>query len=85
MLLLTALIVMRFFDTDVGFLIRGLAFIAAGVGFLVVNIILLKRRKGAGMTAVRLAFWLALARGPTRRAGMDDRRARARACETGDS
>lgn len=45
MLLLTALIVMRFFDTDVGFLIRGLAFIAAGVGFLVVNMMLLKRRK----------------------------------------
>ena len=45
MLLLTALIVMRFFDTDVGFLVRGLAFIAAGVGFLVVNAILLKRRR----------------------------------------
>jgi uncharacterized membrane protein len=45
MLLLTALIVMRFFDTDVGFLVRGLAFIAAGVGFLVVNAMLLKRRK----------------------------------------
>ena len=45
MLLITALIVMRFFDTDVGFLIRGLAFIAAGVGFLLVNMILLKRRK----------------------------------------
>jgi uncharacterized membrane protein len=45
MLLLTALIVMRFFDTDVGFLIRGLAFMAAGAGFLAVNIILLKRRK----------------------------------------
>jgi uncharacterized membrane protein len=45
MLLVTALIVMRFFDTDVGFLVRGLAFIAAGVGFLVVNIGLLKRRK----------------------------------------
>ena len=45
MLLLTALIVMRFFDTDVGFLVRGLAFIAAGVGFLTVNAILLKRRE----------------------------------------
>lgn len=45
MLLLTALIVMRFFDTNVGFLVRGLAFIAAGVGFLVVNAMLLKRRK----------------------------------------
>ena len=45
MLLLTALIVMRFFDTDVGFLVRGLAFIAAGVGFLLVNMMLLKRRK----------------------------------------
>ena len=48
MLILTALIVMRFFDTDVGFLIRGLAFIAVGVGFLVVNAILLKRRKAEG-------------------------------------
>lgn len=48
MLLLTALIVMRFFDTDVGFLIRGLAFIAVGVGFLVVNAMLLKRRKAEG-------------------------------------
>jgi hypothetical protein len=46
MFLLTALIVMRFFDTDVGFLMRGLAFIAAGAGFLVVNMIVLKRRKG---------------------------------------
>jgi uncharacterized membrane protein YgaE (UPF0421/DUF939 family) len=45
MLLLTALIVMRFFDTDVGFLVRGLAFIGAGVGFLVVNMLLLKRRR----------------------------------------
>jgi hypothetical protein len=36
---------MRFFDTDVGFLVRGLAFIGAGVGFLVVNILLLKRRR----------------------------------------
>jgi uncharacterized membrane protein len=45
MLLLTALIVMRFFDTDVGFLVRGLAFIAAGAGFLLVNMILLKRRR----------------------------------------
>ena len=45
MLLLTALIVMRFFDTDVGFLVRGLAFIGAGAGFLVVNAMLLKRRK----------------------------------------
>jgi hypothetical protein len=45
MLLLTALIVMRFFDTDVGFLVRGLAFIIAGIGFLVVNAMLLKRRK----------------------------------------
>ena len=48
MLLLTALIVMRFFDTDVGFLLRGLAFIAVGVGFLVVNAMLLKRRKAEG-------------------------------------
>jgi hypothetical protein len=55
MLLLTALIVLRFFDTDVGLPDRGLAFIAVGVGFLVVNAMLLKRRKGGRMKSLRLA------------------------------
>ncbi len=42
----TALIVARFFDTDLGFLLRGLIFIALGIAFLVANVVML-RRKGA--------------------------------------
>lgn len=37
MLLITALIVLRFFDMDLSFYIRGLAFIFIGIGFLVSN------------------------------------------------
>jgi len=46
MLLLSALILCRFFDADLGFVARGVAFIALGTGFLVTNLVLL-RRKGA--------------------------------------
>jgi uncharacterized membrane protein len=46
LLAVTALIIARFFDTDLNFLLRGLIFIALGVAFLVANIIML-RRKGA--------------------------------------
>ncbi len=46
MLLMSALILCRFFDVDIGFVARGVAFIAVGTGFLVTNLILL-RRKGA--------------------------------------
>ena len=41
------LIVTRFFDTDLPFLVRGLAFIALGLGFIWTNLRLLRRRKGA--------------------------------------
>lgn len=37
MLLITALIVLRFFDMDLSFYVRGLAFIFIGIGFLVSN------------------------------------------------
>ncbi len=43
---LAALIVARFFDSDLSFLLRGLVFIALGVAFLVANLVML-RRKGA--------------------------------------
>ena len=46
MLMLAGLIVMRFFDSDLGFVVRGLAFIGVGIGFLVTNVVLI-RRKGA--------------------------------------
>jgi len=46
MLLLSALILCRFFDADLGFVARGIAFILIGIGFLVTNLVLI-RRKGA--------------------------------------
>ncbi len=46
MLMLTALILARFFDADFGLMAKGLVFIGAGVLFLSVNIVML-RRKGA--------------------------------------
>jgi uncharacterized membrane protein len=45
LLLLTALITLRFFDTDLSFFIRGLVFIAIGAGFFVMNGYLLRIRK----------------------------------------
>ena len=38
------LILLRFFDTDWGFLVRGSAFLAVGLAFLAVNVALLRRR-----------------------------------------
>jgi len=46
MLMVTALIIARFFDSDFDFLVRGLAFIGIGAGFLVTNVILVKKMKG---------------------------------------
>lgn len=46
MLVLAAVILCRFFDSDLGFVLRGIAFIVIGIGFLVANIALL-RWKGA--------------------------------------
>lgn len=45
MFIITALIIARFFDEDFGFVVRGLAFILLGAGFLVTNTILIKRTK----------------------------------------
>jgi hypothetical protein len=47
MAVLAALILCRFFDSDLNFLVRGIAFIVIGIGFLLTNLMLL-RWKGAG-------------------------------------
>lgn len=46
MLLLSALIVFRFFDTQMSFALRGVVFIIIGAGFLATNLIIINRRKG---------------------------------------
>lgn len=43
MIILAALIVARFFDSEFGFVVRGLAFILIGVGFFVVNWIIARK------------------------------------------
>ncbi|MEA4901347.1 DUF2157 domain-containing protein [Desulfitobacterium sp.] len=48
MLILAFLIVLRFFDSDLGFLEKGIAFILVGSGFLLANYRLVRRQKGVG-------------------------------------
>ena len=45
LMVITALVVCRFFDTNISFVIRGLMFIAVGAGFFIANNRLLKKRK----------------------------------------
>jgi uncharacterized membrane protein len=45
LLIITALVISRFFDSDLSFVSRGLLFISVGVGFFVVNYQMLKKRK----------------------------------------
>lgn len=47
LLIITALIICRFFDTNINFVLRGLLFVAVGIGFFVANYMILKRRKRA--------------------------------------
>lgn len=44
LLIITALVVCRFFDTNVSFVIRGLLFVVVGIGFFVTNYIMLKKQ-----------------------------------------
>ena len=46
MLMLAILIIARFFDSDISFIIKGLVFIIVGIGFLVTNAILARRMRG---------------------------------------
>jgi uncharacterized membrane protein len=45
LIIMTALIVCRFFDTDFSFVVRGLLFIGVGVGFFGANYYMIKKRK----------------------------------------
>ena len=45
LLILTALITCRFFDTDFSFVVRGLLFIIVGVGFFATNYYMIRKRK----------------------------------------
>ena len=43
MIILAALIGARFFDSELGFVVRGLAFILVGVGFLITNWMIIRK------------------------------------------
>lgn len=45
LLIITALILCRFFDTDLSFIVRGLLFIGVGTGFFAANYYMIKQRK----------------------------------------
>lgn len=45
MLFISALIIARFFDTDWSFVVKGIAFVLLGVGFLSVNVVLSRKLK----------------------------------------
>jgi uncharacterized membrane protein len=45
LLLITSLIVSRFFDLNLSFVLRGLLFLAVGIGFFAANLMILKRKK----------------------------------------
>jgi hypothetical protein len=47
MLMLAALILARFFDSEIDFVIKGLVFIFIGIGFLTVNVVTLRRKRRA--------------------------------------
>lgn len=45
LLLITALVTCRFFDTDISFVLRGVMFLMVGLGFFATNFWMLKKRK----------------------------------------
>jgi hypothetical protein len=47
MLVVATLAVARFFDNDLEFVVRGIAFIAIGIGFLITNLVVFKRKARA--------------------------------------
>ncbi len=46
MLMLSFLVLARFFDSDINFIVKGLVFIVIGIGFLVTNVVILRRKGG---------------------------------------
>jgi uncharacterized membrane protein len=45
LLIITAVIICRFFDTDMSFVLRGILFVAVGIGFFLTNYIMLQKQK----------------------------------------
>ncbi len=45
LLIITALVVCRFFDSDISFVLRGILFVLVGIGFFTANYLMLKKRK----------------------------------------
>ncbi|MDD5571297.1 MAG: DUF2157 domain-containing protein [Bacteroidales bacterium] len=45
LIIITALVICRFFDTNLSFIIRGILFISVGIGFFIANFRMLKKRK----------------------------------------
>lgn len=45
LLIIMALVICRFFDSDLSFVLRGLMFVTVGVGFFIANFWMLKRRR----------------------------------------
>jgi len=45
LLIISLLITVRFFDTDMPFMVKGLSFIMVGIGFIVSNVMLIKKQK----------------------------------------
>lgn len=46
MFMLASLILVRFFDSDISIVAKGLVFIIVGVGFLITNVVIINNRKG---------------------------------------
>ena len=45
LLIISAMIVCRFFDTDMSFVLRGILFVIVGLGFFLTNYVMLKKQK----------------------------------------
>ncbi|WP_344930098.1 DUF2157 domain-containing protein [Aquimarina addita] len=45
LLIISVLIICRFFDTDMSFVVRGILFVVVGTGFFITNYMMLKRQK----------------------------------------
>ncbi|WP_299526344.1 DUF2157 domain-containing protein [Winogradskyella sp.] len=45
LLIIAAVIICRFFDTDMSFVLRGILFVAVGFGFFLANYVMLKKKK----------------------------------------
>lgn len=48
LMIITALVICRFFDTDLSFVLRGVMFMSVGAGFFAANYLMLKKRKANG-------------------------------------